>query len=402
MEAATIEAPPSTSPMAEQILSSQTQSQPAHSAIADMASAFEKAYPNGFPLPGEERAPGEPAKEPEKEAPPVDDKPLIPEQALKPVKKEAQIAPEVEKEIAEETKGMSEKAVTKWKKIHERATAAEARAKQMEAELAKRTALPPAATDEYQKLKADYESLDEIVKKTALERHPGFKAQYDGEIDRQMKLVKAIAGDKNAKEIQKIIDGGDSEKWDEIKESLGEFKSSQLAAIVTKIQQVRIEKEEQLADWKNNHAKLEKVELAQTAKAKETQQRELVNAVSKVMADVQENVEIFRKVDGNDEWNKEIDARLNQVKEWATADLNPEERANLAARAAGAEKYRALFLAVLDRANQLQAQIAKYKGSQPNIGGSIEPTNQGSIPVDMGYVEAATRRLVDMGELRTS
>lgn len=400
MEAATIEAPPTTSPMAEQMLSSRPQ--PAHSATSDMAAAFEKAFPNGVPVVGEERAPSEPAKEPAEKEIVIDDKPLIPEQALKPVKKEAAaVTPEIEKEIAEETKGMSEKAVTKWKKIHERATAAENLLKQKEAEWAKK-ALPAAATDEFKKLQADYESLDEVVKKTALERHPGFKATYDGEIEKQTKLVKAIAGDKHFKAVMKVIDGGDSDGWAELGEELGQFKVQQLASIATKIQQVRLEKDEQLADWKSNYAKLEKVESAQTAKAKEAQQRELTNAVSKVMADVQENVEIFRKVDGNDEWNKEIDVRLNQMQQWATADLSPDERANLAARAASAEKYRALFLAVLDRANQLQAQVGKYKGSQPNIGGSAEPANQGSIPVDLGYVEAATRRLVDMGELRTS
>lgn len=400
MEAATIEAPPTTSPMAEQILTSRPQ--PAHSATSDMAAAFEKAFPNGVPVVAEERAPGEPVKEPAKEAPPIDDKPLIPEQALKPVKKEAPaVAPEIEKEIAEETKGMSEKAVTKWKKIHERATAAENLLKQKETEWAKK-ALPAAATDEYQELQSKYDALDEVVKKTALERHPGFKATYDGEVEKQTKLVKAIAGDKHFKAVMKVIDGGDSEGWAELGDELGQFKVQQLASIATKIQQVRLEKEEQLSDWKENYAKLTKVESAQTAKTKEAHHRELTNAVSKVMADVQENVEIFRKVDGNDEWNKEIDARLNQMKEWATADLAPEERANLAARAAGADKYRALFLAVLERANQLQAQIGKYKGSQPNIGGSAEPTNQGSIPVEMGYIEASTRRLTEMGELRTS
>lgn len=386
--------------MADQIASTHSV-QPAFDAVGDMARAFEQAFPNGVPLPGETRAPGEPAKGPEKEAPVADDKPIIPEAALKPVKKEAAVAPEVEREIAEETKGMSEKAVTKWKKIHERATAAETLLKQKEAEWAKKV-LPAAATDEYQELQTKYAALDEALKKTALERHPGFKATYDGEIDRQTKLVKAIAGDKHFGAVMKVIDGGDSDAWGELGDELGQFKTQQLAAIATKIQQVRLEKEEQLADWKNNYAKLEKVESAQTAKAKEAAQREITNAVSKVTADLQENVEIFRKVEGNEEWNKEIDGRLNQVKQWATADLSPEERADLAGKAASAEKYKALFYAVLDRANQLHAQIGKYKGSQPNIGGSAEPANQGGIPSELGYIEAATRRLTDMGELRTS
>lgn len=383
--------------------------QPAFDAVSDTEAAFNKAFPNGVPAKGEESTPtatptSKDVIRPEKtEPPPVDlDKPLIPEAALKPVRKEAAVAADVEKELAEQTKGMSETASAKFKKIHERATAAETRLKQMEADASKRTALPAAASDEFKQLQSEKEVLDEIVKKTVLERHPGFKAQYDGEIDKQVKLIKAIVGEKHSKEVLKIIDGGDDTKWDEIQESLGSLKTQQLAALGIKIQQTRLEKQEQLDNWKDNYAKLEKFALAEQSKAQEVQQRALDKAIGKVIADAQENVEIFRKVEGNDEWNNEIDARVGQIKQWATQELTPENRANLAVRAAGAEKYRALFLAVLDRANQLQAQVAKYKGAQPNIGGSGEPANQGGLPQELDYIEASTRRLTDMGELRTS
>lgn len=405
---ATIDAPSPMTQTANAIMEGHA-AQPAFDAVSDIAAAFEKAFPDGVPVKGEERAPTDtPTSKdvipPEKpEPPPVDlDKPLIPDAALKPVKKDAAAAPDVEKELAEQTKGMSETASAKFKKIHERATAAETRLKQMEAESAKRTALPAAASDEFKQLQAEKETLDEIVKKTVLERHPGFKAQYDGEIEKQMRLIKAIAGEKHAKEVLKIIEGGDDTKWDEIQESLGSLKTQQLAAVGIKIQQTRLEKEEQLDNWKENYAKLEKFALAEQSKAKEVQQRALDKAVGKVIADAQENVEIFRKVEGNEEWNNEIDARVGQIKQWATQELTPEDRAGLALRAAGAEKYRALFFAVLDRANQLQAQVAKYKGAQPNIGGSGEPANAVGLPPELDYIEASTRRLTDMGELRTS
>lgn len=375
--------------------------QPAFNAADDAAAAFEKAFPNGVPDAKEVRAPGEAKQEPapakETEQPP-EIKSLIPDEALKPKKEAA--APEVDTELVEQTKGMSEKASANFKKIHARATAAENRLKQMEAEMAKKVS-SPADPDEVKQWKAKHDELDAIVKKTALEQHPGFKAQYDGEIDKQMKLAKAIAGDKHAKIIAKIIDG-DDEKWPEIEEAVGSFKAQQLAAIATKIQQTRLEKAEQLDKWDANYKALSKYQAAEDQKKQEEHLQAINTAVNKVISKVQDEVEIFRKVEGNDEWNQEVDSRLGQIKKWATSELSPQERADLAYRAASAEKYRQLFLGTIEHVRLLQSQLAKFRGSQPNIGGSAEPANQGSIPSDLSYIDAATQRLTEAGALRTS
>lgn len=399
MEAIAEPPPPSISTTAEDIVARNAASQPSFNAAADAAAAFEKAFPNGVPDAKEVRAPGEAPKEPAKEPEKLPElESLIPDKALNPKKETA--APEVDKELVEQTKDMSEKASANFKKIHARATAAENRLKQMEAEIAKKVSTP-ADPDEVKQWKTKHDELDAIVKKTALEQHPGFKAQYDGEIEKQMKLAKAIAGDKHAKIIAKIIDG-DDEKWPEIEEAVGPLRANQLSAIALKIQQTRLEKAEQLDKWDANYKALDKYQKAEDQKKQEEHSQAVNTAVNKVIAKVQDEVEIFRKVEGNDDWNQEVDSRVNQMKKWATSELSPQERADLALRAAGADKYRQLFLGTIEHVRQLQSQLAKFRGTKPNIGGSSEPSNQGTIPSDLSYIDAATRRLTDSGDLRTS
>lgn len=389
----------STTQTATDIADRNVANQPAFDAVGDAAAAFEKAFPNGVPDAHEVRAPGEPKAEPAKETKIPELKSLIPDEALNP--KKAAATPEVDEELVEQTKGMSETASAKFKKIHARATAAELRLKQMEADTKKVSATDP---DEVKQWKAKHDELDAIVKKTALEQHPNFKAQYDGEIDKQMKLAKFIVGEKLTKDVKALLETGelDNESWEKISETLGTVKAQQLLNISHGIQKVRMDKATELEKWDANYKALSKYQATEEQNKQEEHSRAVNTAVNKVISKVQDEVEIFRKVDGNDDWNQEVDSRVNQMKKWATSELSPQERADLAFRAAASEKYRQLFLGTIEHVRMLQSQLNKFRGAQPNIGGSVEPSNQGSIPSDLSYIDAATQRLTELGAVRTS
>lgn len=400
------EAPPMESQMTDTAkeIKTITESTEVPSALSSMEDAFKQAFPDGVPLSGEIKQ-----IEPKVEQPPPKEekkiekiKSPIPEVLLK--KPDAPLQEtEVEKEIAEQTKGMSPKASERFKAIHSRATVAETKMKQLETELTQlKVAAPKVNGDEVEALKRQVEEYDEIIKQTKLERHPKFKDAFDGEIGRQIKTAKAIVGDKMAKEVAAFLESGGDEKWEELSEKLGPLKSAQVSSISTAIAKLKIDKAEQLENWKENYSKVEefetKKEQAVLAKSKFVVER----AVSGVIASVQDpnkGLEIFKRIDGNEEWNREVDGRIEKIKEFATADLEPDDRATLAMQAVAADKYRHAFYHALQVNALLQEALQKFRSGEP----SFEGTDTGKDPslrANMGFVDSVETMLIEAGAIK--
>ena len=85
-------------------------------------------------------------------------------------------------------------------------------------------------------------------------------------------------------------------------------------------------------------------------------------------SDPEKGIELFRKVEGNDEWNKVVDERMAHVRKLTEAELRPDDVAEMAAWAMSGAEYRKLFLSQRVLVKKLQEEIQSLKGGEPDLG----------------------------------
>lgn len=297
------------------------------------------------------------------------DKPLIPEKLLTPDAKTDAIAPD--KEIADFTKGMSQKATDNFKKVYERATVAEKQLAELRGELEKTKAAPKVDTAEIEALKKQNQELDQIVKQTALERHPKFKNYYDGGKEELIASAKAIVGEKLAKDVESLLrnPNAPSETFEKLAEEVGQFKASQIAAVAANITRLDIERGKQLDNWKSGYAEMEKHqgELAQEQQSRQLRLYE--SSAEKAIRDANGEI-VFKEAEGESDWNAEVKSRQDEIRRIVKEDLDPDDKAQLAMQAVAGVKYRQLFHHQVPLIKKLQSEISELKGAQPNAGGN--------------------------------
>lgn len=306
----------------------------------------------------------------------------IPEAAIKPPEKKAPDATEAqkeaarEKEIAENTKGLSPKAADRFRAIEKRAHEAEALAAKiptLEAELTKLKAAPTGNKEEIESLQKKIDELDAIVQKNALIEHPKFKEHYDGAIDKEIERVKAFSGD-HADEIAGLLRLPESkqrnERLAEIIAELDQIPAAKLVAAVDRVDRLVSEKATELNNWKENKlrmANLEQQSFQERTQAGVAALGRAVEATLLKVSDAANGLELFRQVDGNPAWNSTVQQRIESARRMAASDVSPEMIAELSVAAVVAPEYRKLYLSQREFNQKLKEEITRLTGAEPDI-----------------------------------
>lgn len=367
-------------------------------------------------------AAAQPAATPAAPAKPVTEKPVatpapdIPDALLG--KKKADEAPkgdvatdvEREKFIKEQTAGLSPKAADRFRSIEARAHAAEQRVKQsekLEKELAAAQERLKTASDntESKALKKQLEELDEIVQKNALADHPKFKATFDNQIAKEVATAKKLVPAEAAAEVEALLSLPDTaqrnRRLNEILQELQSLEAGKLQGAIDRVDRLAADKAAELGNWKQNKTRM--LELAQKDANENQEQRQAV--VEKALKTVlpkftndENGIELFRKAEGNEEWNKSVESRLENVKKITAADLSREDVAEMAAWAMSGAEYRKLFLTQRALVTKLQEEIASLKGGEPDLG-----EGAGALTDDEekgGMLDVVTRIATKAGAVR--
>lgn len=322
--------------------------------------------------------------------------------------------------IEEQTKGMTPKAADRFKKIELRAYEAEQKAKKLEQEReSEKVAIQKqieelnlkAATKadeaELAKLRKDLEERDAIIEKAALQEHPKFKAAYDGQIAIEIEKAKKAVPSEKADEIAQLLSLPESTKRNdritEIAEELGEIQKTKLLASLERVDRLASDKAEQLSKWKENKIHVEADVIRQReAHASNTQEMYKV-AWTKGMTEISspdKGLEVFRKVDGEDEWNAGVDARIVQVQKLLlNQNRPPEELVTIAAKAVASDDYRRMFLAQRAVVRKLAEELENLKAASPNPGDDGGDGGSGIEDSD-DFVTAAIKGVIKSGAVR--
>jgi hypothetical protein len=297
-------------------------------------------------------------------------------------KQQAEAAPtstDADSDIPETIK--STKAADAFRKIKEEKAQL---AKQLE-ELKSGKTSNPNFEEQLKTLQQERDALSERVRILDVERHPEFVKKYEGKINGVFDSVKSLVGS-DGERLVGLLKSPESDyrnsQIDDIVEGLSPSKKAKLGALIVKYDEINGEKASEISEAKSDYDAI----ISKYQQDNEQGTKAALESATKTWQKVSENaraLEIFEPRDGDDEWNGELNQRLSLAQQIFNGENSEEDLAKAALWAAAAPKYRELLYAQVEVNKRLQAELSKFRGSEPGVtskatGGGSRPANASS------------------------
>lgn len=146
-----------------------------------------------------------------------------------------------------------------------------------------------------------------------------------------------------------------------------------------------------------NNAKLalEKIDAHRQEQAKTQQEAYAKNygsTLDKIWGEVQEALPFFKKVDGDDGWNNELDEAQNFAKGLNVDSMNEDGKARIAIRAAMMPVVYRQMEQLYNHVKETEKALSKYQTATPKAGGGTSPSAAPKEEFE-GFLEAISAKL---------
>jgi hypothetical protein len=229
-------------------------------------------------------------------------------------------------------------------------------------------------------LQEERDALSERVRILDVERHPEFVKKYEGKINGVFDSVKNLVGT-DGERLVGLLKSPESDyrnsQIDDIVEGLSPSKKAKLGALIVKYDEINGEKASEISEAKSDYDAI----ISKYQQDNEEGTKAALESATKTWAKVSENaraLEIFEPRDGDEEWNGELNQRLSLAQQIFNGENSEEDLAKAALWAAAAPKYRELLYAQVEVNKRLQAELSKFRGSEPGV--TSKATSGGSRP----------------------
>ena len=229
-------------------------------------------------------------------------------------------------------------------------------------------------------LQEERDALSERVRILDVERHPEFVKKYEGKISGVFDSVKNLVGT-DGERLVDLLKSPESDyrnsQIDDIVEGLSPSKKAKLGALIVKYDEINGERASEISEAKADYDAV----ISKYQQDNEEGTKAALESATKTWAKVSENaraLEIFEPREGDDEWNTELNGRLSLAQQIFNGENSEEDLAKAALWAAAAPKYRELLYAQVEVNKRLQAELSKYRGSEPGV--TSKATSGGSRP----------------------
>ena len=229
-------------------------------------------------------------------------------------------------------------------------------------------------------LQEERDALSERVRILDVERHPEFVKKYEGKISGVFDSVKNLVGT-DGERLVDLLKSPESDyrnsQIDDIVEGLSPSKKAKLGALIVKYVEINGERASEISEAKADYDAV----ISKYQQDNEEGTKAALESATKTWAKVSENaraLEIFEPREGDDEWNTELNGRLSLAQQIFNGENSEEDLAKAALWAAAAPKYRELLYAQVEVNKRLQAELSKYRGSEPGV--TSKATSGGSRP----------------------
>lgn len=284
---------------------------------------------------------------------------------------DAPTSTDADSEIPETIK--STKAADAFRKIKEEKAQL---AKQLE-ELKAGKSTNPNFEAQLKALQEERDALSERVRLLDVERHPEFVKKYEGKINGVFDSVKNLVGS-DGERLVGLLKSPESDyrnsQIDDIVEGLSPAKKAKLGALIVKYEEINGERAAEISEAKQDYDAI----ISRYQQENEEGTKAALEQASKTWAKVSENaraLEIFEPRENDEEWNSELNQRLSLAQQIFNGENSEEDLAKAALWAAAAPKYRELLYAQVEVNKRLQAELSKYRGSEPGV--TSKATNPG-------------------------
>ena len=252
-------------------------------------------------------------------------------------------------------------------------------AKQLE-ELKAGKSTNPDFESQLKALQEERDALSERVRLLDIERHPGFIKKYEGKINGVFDSVKSLVGT-DGERLVSLLKSPDSDyrnsQIDDIVEGLSPSKKAKLGALIVKYDEINGERASELSEAKADYDAVISKYQQDNEEGTKAALESATKTWQKVSSDAR-SLEIFEPRENDEEWNSELNQRLSLAQQIFNGENSEEDLAKAALWAAAAPKYRELLYAQVEVNKRLQAELSKYRGSEPGV--SSRATTGGSRP----------------------
>jgi len=231
-------------------------------------------------------------------------------------------------------------------------------------------------------LQEERDALSERVRLLDIERHPEFVKKYEGKINGVFESVKGLVGT-DGERLVGLLKSPESDyrnsQIDDIVDGLSPSKKAKLGALIVRYDEINGEKAAEMSEAKSDYDAI----ISKYQQDNEQGTKAALESASKTWAKVSENaraLEIFEPREGDEEWNGELNQRLSLAQQIFNGENSEEDLAKAALWAAAAPKYRELLYSQVEVNKRLQAELAKYRGSEPGV--SSKAVSGGSRPAN--------------------
>lgn len=231
-------------------------------------------------------------------------------------------------------------------------------------------------------LQEERDALSERVRLLDVERHPEFIKKYEGKINGVFDSVKSLVGT-DGERLVGLLKSPESDyrnsQIDDIVEGLSPAKKAKLGALIVKYEEINGERAAEISEAKSDYDAI----ISKYQKDNEEGTKAALEQASKTWQKVSENaraLEIFEPRENDEEWNSELNQRLSLAQQIFNGENSEEDLAKAALWAAAAPKYRELLYAQVEVNKRLQAELAKYRGSEPGV--TSKATSGGARPAN--------------------
>jgi len=231
-------------------------------------------------------------------------------------------------------------------------------------------------------LQEERDALSERVRLLDIERHPDFIKKYEGKISGVFDSVKNLVGT-DGERLVSLLKSPDSDyrnsQIDDIVEGLSPSKKAKLGALIVKYDEINGERASELSEAKADYDAVISKYQQDNEEGTKAALESATKTWQKVSSDAR-SLEIFEPRENDEEWNSELNQRLSLAQQIFNGENSEEDLAKAALWAAAAPKYRELLYAQVEVNKRLQAELSKYRGSEPGV--SSRATTGGSRPAN--------------------
>ncbi len=241
--------------------------------------------------------------------------------------------------------------------------------------------IPEPVSKELEALKSKVTEREELIKRKYVEESDevkGFQRRQEG-IGKQLdKLAKALTIDEdNIRQLQRVSLNRRYTLIDEM--DISPSAKSDITNLLNQSDQIDGEKEEFLSNWKTHAASLEERAKAEEDAGKAKIKSYYDKAFDEVLGDLSKTSPLFQKKDGQDGWNRQIDADIEDARKAYNAESStPHKDAESFLAAAATKRMHAMLEKVTSNYRAVKKELDELKaaGTTGGHGGDTKPSDQ--------------------------